>query len=104
VSGSGSGHHSRGGITGVRLAGPSHPRAGSSLLLGPLLRARGTRGACNGMNVHHCGENSNIKNKSPLPVTPNIKVVYDTSPRTTTRVDRGGSLIGGTKALDAQVG
>jgi hypothetical protein len=33
-----------------------------------------------------------------------VKVVYDTFPRTTTRVAHEGSLIGGTKALDTQAG
>jgi hypothetical protein len=75
---------------------------GSSLLVGPLLS--GKRGACNGLNAHHGGENSNVKIKSPLPGTINIEVVCDTSPGTTARVAHGGSLIGGTKALDAQAG
>jgi hypothetical protein len=48
--------------------------------------------------------NSNVKSKSPLLGTPNVEVVYDTSPGTTTRVTSGGSLIGWTKALNAQVG
>jgi hypothetical protein len=60
----------------------------------------GKRGACNGSNIHDHGENSNIKSKSPLPGTRNVKVVYDTSTGTTTRVAHGGSLIGGTKALN----
>jgi hypothetical protein len=72
----------------------------SSLLLS--LVQSGKRGACNGSNVHHCGENSNVKSKSPIPDVPNVKVVYDTFPETTTRVAHGGSLIGETKALDAQ--
>jgi hypothetical protein len=33
-----------------------------------------------------------------------VEVFYDTSPITTTRVVRGGSLIEGTKNLDAQAG
>jgi hypothetical protein len=33
-----------------------------------------------------------------------VKEVYNTTPGTTTRVAHGGSLIGGTKALDAQAG
>jgi hypothetical protein len=37
-------------------------------------------------------------------VNPPFEVVYDTSPRTTTRAAHGGSLIGGTRALHAQVG
>jgi hypothetical protein len=64
----------------------------------------GMRGACNGSNVHHRGENSNSKSKSPIPGASNIKVVYDTSPGTTTRVAHGGSLIGGTKPLYTQAG
>jgi hypothetical protein len=84
------------------MVGSSCPRTGSSLLLGPLLS--GKRGAYNGSNVHHRGENSNAESKSPLPGVPNVEVVCDTSPRTTTRVAHGGSLIGGTKALDAQAG
>jgi hypothetical protein len=48
--------------------------------------------------------NLNIKSKKTLPGAPNVKVVYDTSPETTTRVARKGSLIRGTKALDAQAG
>jgi hypothetical protein len=56
------------------------------------------------MNVHHHGENSNVKSKSPLPGMPNVEVVYDASPGTTTRVADRGSLIGGTNALDAQAG
>jgi hypothetical protein len=35
---------------------------------------------------------------------PNVKVVYDTSSRTITRVACGGSLVGGTKDLNAQAG
>jgi hypothetical protein len=31
-----------------------------------------------------------------------VEVVYDTSSKTTTRVAQGGSLSGGTKALNAQ--
>jgi hypothetical protein len=34
----------------------------------------------------------------------NVEVVYDASPGTTTRVAHRGSMIGGTKALDAQAG
>jgi hypothetical protein len=75
---------------------------GSSLLLSPLLR--GMRGSYNGSNVHHHGENSNAKSKSPLPGVPNVKVVYDISLETTTIVAHRGSLIGGTRALDAQEG
>jgi hypothetical protein len=56
------------------------------------------------MNVYHHGENPNVKNKIPLPGTPNVEVVYDTSHRTTTRVSHRGSLIGGTMALNAQAG
>jgi hypothetical protein len=82
--------------------GLSRPRTGSSLLLGPLLS--GKRGACNGSNVYHHGKNSNVKSKNPLPGAPNVGVVYDTSPETTTRVAHRGSLIGGTKALDIQAG
>jgi hypothetical protein len=63
-----------------------------------------TRGGCNGSNVHHRGENSNVKSKRPFAGAPNVKVVYDTSPITNTRAAREGSLIGGTKALNAQVG
>jgi hypothetical protein len=48
--------------------------------------------------------NPNTKSTSPLPNAPKVKVVYDTSPRTTTTVARGGSLILGTKALDTQAG
>jgi hypothetical protein len=48
--------------------------------------------------------NPHVKSKSPLPSMPNIELIYDTSPRTTTRAARRGSLIGGTKALDAQAG
>jgi hypothetical protein len=33
-----------------------------------------------------------------------VELVYDTSPGTTTRVARGGSLIGETNALDTQTG
>jgi hypothetical protein len=33
-----------------------------------------------------------------------VKVVYNTSPRTTTSAAHGGSLIGVTKTLDAQAG
>jgi hypothetical protein len=84
-----------GGATGVHLVGSSHPRIGSSHLLGPLLMVRGTRGACNGLNVHHCGENSNVKSKSSLPGAPSVKVVYDTSPGTTIRAAHGGSLLEG---------
>jgi hypothetical protein len=94
--------HGCAGTAGIHPAGSSRPTMGSSLLLDPLLR--GKRGACNGLNVHHHGENSNTKSKSPLPGAPNVKVVYNTSPRITTRVERGGSLIGGTKALDAKAG
>jgi hypothetical protein len=89
-------------VMGVHLARSSHPRIGSSLLLGPLLS--GKRGACNGSNVHHRGENSNVKRKSPLHGMPNVKVVCDTSLGTTTRAVHRGSLIRGTKALDAQAG
>jgi hypothetical protein len=39
--------------------------------------------------------NLNTKSKSPLPSVPNIEVVYDTSPRTTTRAAHGGSLMEG---------
>jgi hypothetical protein len=80
VSGSCECHHCCGGTAGVPLVGLSYPRMGSSLLLSPLLIARGTRGAYNGSNVHHHGENLNAKSKSPIPGAPNIKVVYDTSP------------------------
>jgi hypothetical protein len=72
-----------------------HPRMGSSLLLSPLLLARGMRGTCNGSNVHHCGENSNVKSKMPLPGAPNVKKIYDTSPGTTTRAFCGVSLMEG---------
>jgi hypothetical protein len=48
--------------------------------------------------------NPNTKSKNPLPGVPNVEVVYDTSSETTTRVACGGSLIGGTKTLDTQVG
>jgi hypothetical protein len=34
----------------------------------------------------------------------NVEVVYNTSLRTTTRVAHRGSLVRGTKTLDAQVG
>jgi hypothetical protein len=33
-----------------------------------------------------------------------VEVVYDTSPETTTRVARGGLLIGGIKSLNTQAG
>jgi hypothetical protein len=36
-------------------------------------------------------------------VNPPVEVVYDTSPRTTTRAARGDSLIVGTRALHAQI-
>jgi hypothetical protein len=39
--------------------------------------------------------NPNAKSKSSLPVVPNIEVVYDTSPGTSTRAARGGSLMEG---------
>jgi hypothetical protein len=42
--------------------------------------------------------------KPPPPGMPNVEVVYDTSPGTTTRVAHRGSLIGGTKTLDPQAG
>jgi hypothetical protein len=100
MSDSHGGHHNYGGAAGVRPAEASHPRTGSSILLS--LLPRGTRGACNGSNDHDRGENLNAKSKSPLPGAPNIDVVYDTLPETTTRVAYGGSLIGETKALDAQ--
>jgi hypothetical protein len=45
--------------------------------------------------------NPNAKSKSSLPDTPNVEVFYDTSLKTTIRATLGGSLIGGTKALDA---
>jgi hypothetical protein len=89
------------GVAGVHPTGSSRHRTRSSLLLGPLLN--GKKGACNGSNVHHGGENSNVKSKNHLPSMPNIEVVCDTSPGTTTRVAHKGSLIGGTKALDDQV-
>jgi hypothetical protein len=38
-------------------------------------------------------ENPNVKSKSPLPGAPNIEVVYDTFPETTTRAVRVGSLM-----------
>jgi hypothetical protein len=82
--------------------GSSHPRMGSSLLLSPLLS--GKSGAFNGSNVHHGGENLNAESKNRLPRTPNVKVVCDTSPDATTRAAQRVSLIGGTKALDAQAG
>jgi hypothetical protein len=56
---------------------------------------RGMRGSCNGSNVHHHGEHSDTKRKNPLPGTPNVKVVYDISPRTTIKVARGSSLMEG---------
>jgi hypothetical protein len=58
---------------------------------------------------HHYGVttwssgNPNAKSKNPLPRAPNVEVVYDISPGTTTRVAREGSLIEGTKTLDDQV-
>jgi hypothetical protein len=39
--------------------------------------------------------NLNVKSKIPLPGVPNVEVVYDTSPRTTTRAARVGSLMDG---------
>jgi hypothetical protein len=80
-------------------AGTSRPRMGSSLLTSPLLMVRGTRGVCNGSNIHHCAKNLNVKSKSPLPGVPNVEVIYDTSPRTLTRAVRGGSLLEGLRLL-----
>jgi hypothetical protein len=40
-------------------------------------------------------ENPNVKSKSPLPDAPNIEVVYDTSPGTTTRATHKGLLFEG---------
>jgi hypothetical protein len=82
--------------------GSSHPRTGSSLLLGPLLSGKSR--ACNGSNVHHGGENLNTESKSPLRGASNVEVVCDTSPGATTRAAHRGLLIEGIKALDAQVG
>jgi hypothetical protein len=82
--------------------GSSRPRMGRSLLLSLLLSRE--RGDCNESNVHHIGENSNVKSKKSLPGALNVEVVYDTSPEITTRVAQGSLLIRGTKALDAQVG
>jgi hypothetical protein len=36
-----------------------------------------------------------VKRKRPLHGAPNVEVIYDTSPRTATRVGRGGSLMEG---------
>jgi hypothetical protein len=102
MCGSCSDPHSCAGAAGVHPTGSSRPRMGSSLLLGPLLS--GERGAYNGSNVHHRGENPNVKSKSPISGMSNVKVIYDTFTRTTTRVAREDSLIGETKALDAQTG
>jgi hypothetical protein len=71
----------------------------SSLLLSPLLMARGMRGSYNGSNVHYHGENSNVKSKSPLPDVLNIEVVYDTSLGTSIRTAREGSLVEGLSLL-----
>jgi hypothetical protein len=89
-----------GGAAGIRSSGSSRPRMGSSLLLSPLLN--GKRGAYNGSNVHHGGENSNVKGKIPIPSAPNVEVVCDTFLGSTTRVACRGSLIGWNKALNAQ--
>jgi hypothetical protein len=64
VCGSCSNPHGCVGITGVHPVGLSHSRMGGSLLLSPLLS--GKRGACNGSNVHHHGENLNAESKSPF--------------------------------------
>jgi hypothetical protein len=53
--------------------GLSYPRTESSLLLSPLLMAREMRGSYNGSNVHHRGQNSNVKSKSTLPDAPNVE-------------------------------
>jgi hypothetical protein len=42
------------------------------------------------------------REKAPLSGTPNVKVVYDTSPGIATRAAHGGSLIRGAKALRVQ--
>jgi hypothetical protein len=69
----------------------------SSVMLSPLLR--GMIGACNGLNVHHRGENPDGQSKSPLPSAPNGEVVYDTSLGTSTGTARGGSLMEGIRLL-----
>jgi hypothetical protein len=56
-----------------------------------------------GMTTWSSG-NPNAKSKSSLSGTPNVKVFYDISLGTTIRATHGGSLIGGTKALGAQIG
>jgi hypothetical protein len=101
VSDSCGGHHGCGTIAGVRPTGSPHPRMGSSLLLSPLLMARGTRGACNGSNVYHHGETQTLKWFTTLPPFWHAKCqnglqhiprkFYKSSPRR--------FVVGGTKAL-----
>jgi hypothetical protein len=81
------------GTVGIHPTRSSRPRTRSSLLLDHMLSGR--RGACNGSNVHHDGENSNVKSKNPLPSAPNVEVICDTSLGTTARVTRRGFLTRG---------